>query len=1307
MRKSIFLILSMSIGLISFSQPWKNKLDKNKPKEKLNFFDYKKAFDDYWAPFKVVTGYFFENGVKKKATGWKQFKRWEHDMEGQVNLSSGAFPEKSALEVYKEYRSINPLSKSANSADWKCLGPFNSEAGEHGVGRINCIAFHPSDMNTYWVGAASGGLWVTTNNGSSWTCLTDNQGVLGISDIVIPTDYETTHTIYIATGDRDGWHNNSIGVLKSTDGGSTWLNTGIDFSLSNIAMVNRLLLDPGNNQTIIAATSNGVYKTSNGGIVWSTQLTTYDFIDLEYKPGDFNTIYASTRDGKIYVTSDGGGLWTQIFSDASACRIELAVSANQPAWVYAVAVNAANGLYGIYKSTNSGATYSQVFSGTTSNLLAWSGYGNETGGQGWYDLSLAVSHSDANTLLVGGVNTWRSTDGGTSWSIVNYFVNYFVVQTVHADKHSLTFRSNGDLFECNDGGVFISTNNGTSWTNKTNGMAISQIYRLGVSNAASTEVITGLQDNGTKTLSGGMWSETTLADGMECIIDNTNVNIQYRSEPDGYLVKTSNHWVSSQGFSTYAAGQGAWVTPYIINPNDPLTLYAGYADIWKTTNRGDSWTKISSFNSSYKIRSMAIAASNVQVIYVSDIYNIWKTTDGGTSWNNITGTLPVGSAEITYIAIKNDDPNTLWITISGYNANKVFQSIDGGTSWTNISAGLPQIPAYTIVQNIQSNNEVQLYVGTELGVYLKKGYDNWVEYNTGLPNVRVGEIEIYYDSNPHESKLRAATFGRGLWETPFDYSGEPMTYISSTVTQNNTANVFPNNLNREIIGIQITTVGSQTPLIATSFTLNTLGTTNPLSDISNAKLFYTGASSTFTTTTQFGLEANSPDGVFTIPGTQTLCDGINYFWLTYDISATAILNNYVDAQCTSLIVGTTRTPLITNPTGNRLINYCSASSTTCASYIQNVTIGKINNTSECSSGGYSDYSSMSADITKGSSLNITVTSNRWQYDYCGIWIDWNNNGDFLDDPTVIVYTSPGYSPYYATINCPPNASPGLKRMRVRIHNNSSTTSPCDNYTWGEVEDYSINVTQNVKVQLTVFLEAPFDTYFGAMKKTLLSQNLIPLSQPYNIIPWTYTGTETVTSIPSDIIDWVLVELRQTSAPANATSSTIFAKRAAFLKSNGAIVDLDGTSPLKFENVEVSPGNDLYPVIRHRNHLAIMSSNALPKNEGSGIYTYDFSTGFDKVYGGSNGYKQIAGSSPVTFGMVSGESDPDGQIFISDYNNWASQFGNTKLYKNADLDMDGDTFISDYNKWATNFGISSNGNLKSAPLRKTYVSCVPK
>ncbi|PID88921.1 MAG: hypothetical protein CSB02_00155 [Bacteroidia bacterium] len=628
------------------------------------------------------------------------------------------------------------------------------------------MAFHPTDNNTYWIGAPAGGLWQTTDDGNTWTCLTDQNPIQGVSDIVIPSDFDTSHTIYIATGDRDGNDNRSIGVLKTTDGGTTWQATDLSFTFEQNAMVNRLLLDPNDNNTIIAATNKGVYKTTDGGNTWSDKLSNSAFIDMEYKPGDFNVLYGSSKGGgSMSVSTDGGNTWNHY--NFGGKRVELAVTPANDNYVYALVAGSSNGLHGVYLSQDQGLTFNQVLSGGDMNLLGWYD-GSGAGGQGWYDLSLAASPIDEDVVYVGGVNTWKSTNGGVSWSLNNHWIGQGA-QAVHADKHNLKYRSNGDLFECNDGGIYIKRDGNTLWEDRTNGMMISQMYKLSVSATVAGEVITGLQDNGTKLFSNNAWDDVKGGDGMECLIDYTDANIQYGTYVYGQISRTTNHWASTQDIEPYNAGQGAWVTPYIIDPVDHNTLYAGYADVWKTTNKGNSWTKISTLNVSSKIRSMAISASNNQVICVAAQSGIWRTTDGGNTWSSIVGGLPINGSNITYIAIKADDPNTIWVTLSAYNDKTVYQTTDGGSTWANISAGLPPIPAYSIVQNRQSVSETHLYVGTELGIFYKKGEDDWIEYNQGLPKVKVGELEIYYDDgNVDNSQLYVASYGRGLWKSPLE-----------------------------------------------------------------------------------------------------------------------------------------------------------------------------------------------------------------------------------------------------------------------------------------------------------------------------------------------------------------------------------------------------------------------------------------------------------------------------------------------------------------------------------------------------------
>ncbi|MGB4849520.1 MAG: GEVED domain-containing protein [Saprospiraceae bacterium] len=1087
MKTFYFLCFFLVLSLASNAQPWLKLLPAEKTRGGLTFFDYQKAFNEYWKPFDVRGGYYYENGEKKKAAGWKQFKRWEYEMEGRINPSTGEFPKKTAQEVYNEYFSSRD-NRSSRSANWTSLGPSSPSSVHHATGRINCIAFHPNINSTYWVGSPSGGLWMTTNNGAGWTCMTDHNGVLGVSSIVIPPDFATTNTIYISTGDRDSWDNNSIGVLKSTDGGVTWNPTALSYTLQNSRMVNKLIMDPNNTQTLIAATSTGVYKTTDGGVTWNTQLTNIEFIDLEFKPGNFSTLYGSTKNGKIYVSTNGSPFSTPSFNNSSAKRIELAVSPNQPSWVYAVVTNSDYYLNGIYKSIDSGLNYSLVFSGNSGNLLGRSADADDYVGQGYYDLSLGVSPTNANTLLVGGINTWRSLDGGNSWSIVNHWTGD-QAQEVHADKHDLVFRSNGELFECNDGGIYTSSNNGTSWTNKTSGLVNSQMYRLSVAQTLPNKTITGLQDNGTKFYDGSIWTDVKSGDGMECLIDYSNVNIQYGASQNGHISRTINQWQNSVDITPNGGEDGAWVTPYIIDPLDPKILYAGYRYVWKSEDRGDNWQQISSYYFDNYIRSMAIAPSNSQVIYVADYADISKTTNGGGNWASTNHNLPTSNAYIVYMTVKNDDPNTIWVAMSGYANAGIYESTDGGIFFTKISNGLPTLPVYTVVQNVQVGSEVELYAGTELGVYYKKGIADWIPYNTGLPNVRIGELEIYYATDPDLSKLRAATYGRGLWETPVEFNPAPMTYSSSTTKQENISSIQPNQLNQEILKIEISTEGNLTPLSVTSFDLNTIGSTNAPVDISRARLYSTGSSNAFNTTTLFG-SFTSPNGSFTIAGSKTLNPGKNYFWLSYDVSATATLGNVLDAQCIGLTINNYIVPSVTSPVGSRNISakYCDAGAVQSNSeYIANVTMGAVSQSSGRGVGSYQDFTNRVIDVELGSPTPISVENG---YYYSGdqllIWVDWNFDGDFSDaDETVFVSSIMGIQYYNTTITPPQNAREGIARMRIRLHDTNSgpNYSPCANASYGEVEDYSLHIASPTPCSILNYL---------AFKAENTAGNYVPL-----------------------------------------------------------------------------------------------------------------------------------------------------------------------------------------------------------------------
>nr|HPI45929.1 hypothetical protein [Tenuifilaceae bacterium] len=261
MKKVILLSMLSLLPVLLFSQVWRDAFysTSNDSKSAMNFYEIQKNFNEYWSKYDVKGGFYYVDGKKKKAPGWKQFKRWEWFWETRIDVKTGAFPSFDKMLLHEEIRSMGYKSDESN---WVSMGPNSSNGGYAGIGRINCIAFHPSDKNTFWIGAPSGGLWKTTNGGSSWTVLTDNLPVIGVSEIFIPNDYATSKTIYIATGDRDAGDNYSIGVLKSTDDGQNWQATGLTFNVANRYRIVRMLVHPTQQNIMYVATNGGIFKST-------------------------------------------------------------------------------------------------------------------------------------------------------------------------------------------------------------------------------------------------------------------------------------------------------------------------------------------------------------------------------------------------------------------------------------------------------------------------------------------------------------------------------------------------------------------------------------------------------------------------------------------------------------------------------------------------------------------------------------------------------------------------------------------------------------------------------------------------------------------------------------------------------------------------------------------------------------------------------------------------------------------------------------------------------------------------------------
>lgn len=732
---ALFLSISLS------GQEW---VDKFQNPEKHSFKEIQESFEEYWKDKEV-----------EKGKGFKPFKRWEHYWQDRL-MPDGSFPKAGAkLEAYNRFlnsQNSNQERSSVMTANWLPMGPSTTTGGYAGIGRINSVAFHPTNTDIIYAGAAGGGLWQTNDGGDNWVTHTDGLATLGVSGIIVHPS--NPNIVYIATGDGDASDNYSVGVLKSTDGGITFNSTGLSWNITNFALIRRMIIDPDNSDAILVASNAGIYRTTDAGNNW-TQEQAGNFYDIEPNfDGSSNTFYASTRD-QIWVSTDNGDSWTMTTTFSGVNRTGIATTSGNNSYVYALCSNSSNnGFHSFHRSTDNGSTFSQR--ANSPNLLGWASDGSDTRGQGWYDLALTADPNDANTVYVGGVNTWKSTDGGSNWNLKTHWSGATGVQTVHADKHILEWQGNV-LWEGNDGGLYKSTNGGDTWTNRTNGMIISQMYRLGVSES-DARVITGLQDNGTK-LKGtnGTWTDEIGGDGMDCAIKPTNGSVMYGSLYYGAFRRSTDGGSNWTNITNNMPGDpgGAWVAPFDIAPSQPNTIVAGMDDVFISNDQGDSWTQATSDvgNLSY----VAYAPSDVNYLYVGKSGSLMRTTDGGANWSNMT----VPTTGVIDLAVHPTDPNTLWAVCSNYsNGQKVYKSTNGGASWSNISGSLPNIPARAVVYQEGTANGI--YIGMDVGIYYKDdGMGDWELFNDGLPNVEITDLGI----NHSDGYIYAASYGRGLWRS--------------------------------------------------------------------------------------------------------------------------------------------------------------------------------------------------------------------------------------------------------------------------------------------------------------------------------------------------------------------------------------------------------------------------------------------------------------------------------------------------------------------------------------------------------------
>lgn len=706
----------------------------------------------------------------------KQYGRWLWFWEPRVN-ADGTFP--TAQHYVNEVRKVQARKRTEDVQaipTWKELGPTAPDLPGlnnvwNGIGRLNTIAVSPVKLTDLWVGAAQGGLWKSTNGGNNWTHVDiPNYPNFGVSDIAIAPS--NASIMYVATGDVDaalpgelsGYPGFSYGVIKSTDGGVTWNATGLSMEPEQNNLVSRLWVDPRNADIIVAATYTGMRKSTDGGATWKTTSPSGAFRDLVGNTQIIDMLFVSTFSqgggASIYKSTNAGDTWEMVQSFPEANRIRLAVTKADPKVVGAVASKyTTQGLEDVYKSTDYGDSFFSM--NVTQNLLGWSANGNDhnRGGQGFYDLAMTISPNNANLWFVGGVNTWRSTNGGTSWVLSNHWTGSNA-PWVHADHHFSMYHPNQNrLYTCHDGGIARSDDNGVTWRDMSNGLKIQQYYGIAVSDQQSSLTLAGSQDNGTaRSTNGTQFLHVLDGDGMATAIDYVNPQTMYGSQPYGTFYRSDNqgnNWNLICTPGRVGESGGAWVSPIVADPKTFNTVYVGYTQLYKSTTGGTSWTKLTNIPPTAYMRTIAVAPSNPRYIYVGFSTTMHFTTDGGATWNEQPG---IGNY-IQDITVHPTQPQKVWVTFGGFSSGTKVLEITNGTVKNITGAGLPNVPCNAVT--FQPGPLNRLYVGTDVGVFYKDENSTvWEPYGKGMPTSIISGMEYL----PTSSILRVATYGRGVWE---------------------------------------------------------------------------------------------------------------------------------------------------------------------------------------------------------------------------------------------------------------------------------------------------------------------------------------------------------------------------------------------------------------------------------------------------------------------------------------------------------------------------------------------------------------
>jgi photosystem II stability/assembly factor-like uncharacterized protein len=739
-----------------------------------------------------------------------------------------------------------------NAADpWQSLGP--QQVG----GRTRSLIFHPENPDIMYAGGVSGGVWKSSDSGTSWQPLSDDMENLAVVTLAIMPD--TPSTLIAGTGEgvyvgrpivrSRGVEGN--GIYRSLDDGQNW--QAIAFTLDNpdFRFVNKIRV--AQDSTLFAATEKGIWRSFDTGDNWQLMFDASNRVggchEIEIQSASVpNRLLASCGSfdsAAVYQSLDNGESWQIVLEEDFQGRTTLAFAPSNPSRVYALSAQNQFGPYpyglnGFYRSDDGGSTWTQVASTDSANpnsraMLSTTNYvfdcqssgeyqdGRLAGG-GWYYNLVTVDPTNQDSVWTGGLDLWRSDDGGVNFDLGSFWwASNDEASYIHGDHHLVVFHPNYDgvtenrVYATNDGGIWQTQNSSASlasdncnqqtsqvdWQALNQNYAVTQFYHGSVSRDGQT-LIGGSQDNGSLYRdSSGNWSEILGGDGAYSAIDPNDASVVYVSSQYANLNRVNINQGTYQSISGGIDAPGLFITPFILDPNDNNRLWLAGLALWRSDNQGSDWTKVSrdeySMNYIDGLSALATQPGNSRLMLVGgtdgNIYRHSNALNGSNS--DVMEKIKLADGYISSINFDPNDANKVVATVSTFGQLHAWLSNDSGVSWRAIDQagadGLPDLPAHDII--IAPHDTNTLYVATDIGVYvsLNNGSD-WQPLTAGLPNVPVEKM--VYNRVNLQSSLYAFTYGRGSFKTELT---DVTNLVPTVATENITVDAIrSNNINIDL-----------------------------------------------------------------------------------------------------------------------------------------------------------------------------------------------------------------------------------------------------------------------------------------------------------------------------------------------------------------------------------------------------------------------------------------------------------------------------------------------------------------------------